>query len=115
MAREDGSALSRVVACAMRGVRLFVHLGVFCSIKLPSFVASIGSRTLSVYFWHEPAKSVVFASGLYDAVFYVGPVGKLALLAIGALMCWLFSRDSFMRPLERVRASIGAAIEGKTL
>ena len=110
-----GGMLWRVVAYVLSGILLFAHLGVFCNIKLPSFVASIGSQTLSVYFWHEPAKSVVFASGLYDAFFYVGPVGKFALLAIGALMCWLFSRNIFMRPLERVRAAIDRAVDDKVL
>lgn len=110
-----GGMFWRVVAYAVAGLLTAAHLGVFLNLKLPAFFSEIGKRTLSVYFWHTPAITILVASGFYNTLFYVGPVGKLALLFIGALMCWLFSRDLFMRPLERVRASIGATIECKTL
>ena len=74
----DGSALSHVVACAMRGVRLFADLREFRGIKLPTLGADIGSRTLSVNFWHESEKNVVSVSGLCDTLIYVGLAGKLA-------------------------------------
>lgn len=110
-----GGMFWRVVAYAVAGLLTAAHLGVFLNLKLPAFFSEIGKRTLSVYFWHTPAITILVASGFYNTLFYVGPVGKLALLVIGALMCWLFSRDLFMRPLERLRASIGATIECKTL
>lgn len=110
-----GGMFWRVVAYAVAGLLTAAHLGVFLNLKLPAFFSEIGKRTLSVYFWHTPAITILVASGFYNTLLYVGPVGKLALLFIGALMCWLFSRDLFMRPLERARASIGATIECKTL
>lgn len=110
-----GGMFWRVVAYVVAGLLTAAHLGVFLNLKLPVFFSEIGKRTLSVYFWHMPAIAILVAGGFYNTLFYAGPVGKLALLAIGASMCWLFSRDLFMRPLERARASIGAAIESETL
>lgn len=110
-----GSRSFWLLGDAVAGLLTAAHLGVFLNLKLPAFFSEIGKRTLSDYFWHTPAITILVASGFYNTLFYVGPVGKLALLFIGALMCWLFSRDLFMRPLERVRASIGATIECKTL
>lgn len=107
-----GGMFWRVVAYAVAGLLTAAHLGVFLNLKLPAFFSEIGKRTLSVYFWHTPAITILVASGFYNTLFYAGPVGKLALLAMGAFMCWLFSRDIFMRPLERVRSSIDAAIDG---
>lgn len=109
---EMGGMFWRVVAYAVAGLLTAAHLGVFLNLKLPAFFSEIGKRTLSVYFWHTPAITILVASGFYNTLFYAGPVGKLALLAMGAFMCWLFSRDIFMRPLERVRSSIDAAIDG---
>lgn len=110
-----GSRSFWLLGDAVAGLLTAAHLGVFLNLKLPAFFSEIGKRTLSDYFWHTPAITILVASGFYNTLFYVGPVGKLALLFIGALMCWLFSRDLFMRPLERVRASIAATIECKTL
>ena len=87
----DGSALSHVVACAMRGVRLFADLREFRGIKLPTLGADIGSRTLSVNFWHESEKTS-YLSAVYAtrSSMSVSPA-SLRLLAFDAFMCLLFA------------------------
>lgn len=73
----------RLVAYAAAGLLATAHLGVFLNLKLPAFLSEVGKRTLSVYFWHTPAITILVVSGFYNTLFYVGPVGKLALLVIG--------------------------------
>ena len=110
----DADYFWRAAVYVTSGLLICAHLGVFLNIGLPCFMAKMGSRTLPIYFWHEAVKSLVYVSGLYNALFYIGPIGKLLVLAIGIFSCWLLSLDVFVSSLEHVRKLIMGATSARS-